>query len=581
MIHELHITNFAIIDDVHLEFANGFNIITGETGAGKSILIDAVNIALGAQADRDFIRAGADKATVEAMFKVPPVLRTEIQLLLDEEELDYDSLDAIMLSREIRANGRNVARVNGSVCKLAIYREIGGLLVDIHGQSEHLSLLKPRQHIYLLDRFADLEESRLAVATLVRRLQQIRRELRSLEQDETALARRVEILEYQIQEIETADLKPGEEDRLKGESNRLANSERLLELATEAEQAMFADDEVGELGAVELLGEAALALSKLSRLDPELKELAQLAETVSVQAEELADSIRQYAEKIDVSPGQIDTIEERLALISSLKRKYGGSESAALEFAETARQELEGITHSEERLTQLQQQEEQLLHQIGDLGSNLSKQRQKAGQRLSTMIESQLKDLRMEAARFAVQIEQHDAEDGCYAGDRRVTFDATGIDDLQFYLATNYGEPMKPLAKIASGGETSRSMLALKHALSQADQTPSLIFDEIDQGIGGRLGLVVGEKLWRLSTGHQVLCVTHLAQLASFADVHFRVSKHIVGQRTITHVDNLSATERLSELAEMLGAETESARQNAQELLALARQVKTEQPMKI
>lgn len=573
MLQELHITNFAIIDDVHLKFTKGFNIITGETGAGKSILIDAVNTALGAQADRDFVRSGAEKATVEVSFGVPPVLQTQLQTMLEDDEIDFSEPDEILLSREIKARGRSVARINGTIVKLSTYREVGAMLVDIHGQSDNLSLLKPRLHIYLLDRFADLEESRATLTTLVKRLQQIRHEIEGLQQDEAALERRIEILEYQIQEIETAHLRPGEDEELKAESNRLANSERLLEFTTEVERLLNGDD-LGEVGAVDLLGEAALILSRITPLDPSINDLAELAETVSVQVEELAEGMRRYGERIDLTPGQLDKIEERLALLSNLKRKYGGSIEAVLGFLERARRELDGITHSEERLEELQAQEDDLLYQIGGLAANLSQRRQKAAQKLARMVEEQLKDLRMEAARFEVRIEQHPDEGGCYVNDQRLAFDATGVDDVEFMLATNFGEPIKPLAKVASGGETSRSMLALKQVLSQADQTPTLIFDEIDSGIGGRLGAVIGQKLWRLADGHQVLCITHLAQLASFADVHFRVRKKVVGKRTITEVDQLDGNGRLAELAEMLGAETDSARQSAHELLEMARQIK-------
>ncbi|NDJ85230.1 MAG: DNA repair protein RecN [Chloroflexi bacterium] len=580
MLQELRITNFAIISDIFLEFSSGFNVITGETGAGKSILIDAVNTVLGAQADRSFIRTGAERASVEAVFAIPEHLRPVIKPLLDEEAIDHKSLEMLHLSREIKTNGRNVARINGTVCKLASYREIGSMLIDIHGQSEHLSLLRPREHIYMLDRYAGLEKDRAALAAQVRELQGIRREINKLEQDEAALARRAEILDYQIKEIEAAALKPGEDTELREESNRLANSERLLELTHDAERALFADD-VGESGAVELLEEAALTLGKLALLDPAMQELAETAESVSIQAEELADRVRRYGEQIEVSPGQLDSIEERLAAISNLKRKYGGTVEAVLEFLENAKQELEGITHSEERLEELAVQEETLLRQIGESGSALSQKRQEAGQRLGQLIEAELRSLRMEAARFEVRIEQQVDEAGCYVGDERLSFDTTGIDDIEFMLAANFGEPLKPLAKVASGGEASRSMLALKQILSQADQTPTLIFDEIDQGIGGRLGSLLGHKLWQLSSSHQVLCVTHLAQIASFADIHFQVSKSVDEGRTITHVARLDPARRLLELAEMLGSESTSARQNAHDLLNLAWQTKNGQKVEI
>jgi DNA repair protein RecN (Recombination protein N) len=580
MLVELHIKDFAIIDKLDLEFAAGFNVITGETGAGKSILIDAVNFVLGSGAGKDFIRSGAAQTTVEATFRVPEVLQPEIRAWLDEEAIEYTALNEILLAREFKANGRNVARVNGSVCKQAAYREIGGLLLDIHGQSEHLSLLKPREHVYLLDRFADLETLRLQVTALVRKLQHVRREMEDLQRDEAELARRVDILDYQIQEIENARLRPDEEEELREESNRLANAEKLREQTLEIERLLFGGAR-GDSGAIERFGQTALLLEKLIRLDPTLQTLAEQAEALNIQVEELANAVRRYGVQVEVSPGRIDEVEARLQQITSLKRKYGGSIEAVHTFAEKARAELAGITNSEERLIELKAEEETLLRQVGALAADLSARRIQASHRLADLIVRELKELRMEAARFEVAVSQAEAEDGCYVGDRRLDFDATGIDRVEFMLSTNFGEPLMPLAKVASGGETARSMLAMKHVLAAADHTPTLIFDEIDQGIGGRLGVVVGEKLWRLSGHHQVLCVTHVAQLAGFADAHFRVTKEIVGKRTVTHVKLLDEAERVGELTQMIGAEVESARQNAYELLSLARQSKQGQGQQV
>lgn len=580
MLQELHITNFAIIDEVHLEFLAGFNVITGETGAGKSILIDAVNAVLGAQADRDFIRSGADKAVVEAVFAVPAEMQPDIQLMLDEEAIEYQTLNEIQLIREIRANGRHVARVNGTVCKLSTFHEIGAMLVDIHGQSDHMTLLKPSQHVFLLDRYGNLEGLRSTVAGYVRKVKQVQREAAQLKQDEAALARRAEMLGYQIQEIHSANLKAGEDDELKAESNRLLNGQRLLDWTSEAERCLINDDVDGS-GAVELLDEASIALTKLARVDPSMTELAQLAETVSIQAQELADRVRQYKRRIDVAPGQLDFVEERLTLIGSMKRKYGGTIEDVLAFAENAQQELDGISNSEERLQVLAEQEEKLLRQIGETAAKLSTERQNAAQKLGELVENELKQLRMEASRFVVQLGQHDHAEGAYVGNRRLAFDNTGIDKVEFLLSTNLGEPLKPLAKVASGGETSRSMLALKNVLAHADHTPTLIFDEVDQGVGGRLGSVLGEKLWELATHHQVLCITHLAQLASFADIHFRVSKGVVDARTVTQVKKLDPAGRMLELAEMIGTKNETARQNAHELLTTALEYKNDYKLKI
>ncbi|MBI5928136.1 MAG: DNA repair protein RecN [Chloroflexi bacterium] len=580
MLVELHIKDFAIINEVHLEFGEGFNVITGETGAGKSILIDAVNFVLGVGGGKDFIRSGAQQTTVEASFRVPEVLQSHIQSYLDEEAIEYDSLAELHLSREYRSNGRNVARVNGSVCKVTTYREIGDLLLDIHGQNEHLSLLNPRQHIYLLDRFAELENDRLALTALVRKFQGIHREMEDLQHNEAELARRMDILQYQIDEIQNAKLRADEEDELREESNRLANAEKLRENTLEIERLLFGNTR-GTAGAVEQISQTALLLEKAVKFDAGLQELSELADTITIQVEEFAQTVRRYAENIDLSPGRIDEVEIRLQQITSLKRKYGGSIEAVLEFAEKATRELDSITHSEERLAELEIEANEFLHQIGDAAIRLSQRRKEASARLSAEIMTELKDLRMEAARFEVAVEQQEMVDGCYVGDQRFAFDTNGIDRVEFMISTNFGEPIMPLAKIASGGETARAMLALKNVLTNADHTPTLIFDEVDQGIGGRLGIVIGEKLWRLTGSHQVLCVTHLAQVASFADTHFKVTKHVSANRTVTNIERLYDSARVEEITQMLGSETESARLNAHELLGLARQTKMTQQVRL
>ena len=293
----------------------------------------------------------------------------------------------------------------------------------------------------------------------------------------------------------------------KEESNRLAHSERLLEHAKQVEY-LLVDADTEHTGALPQINEAVLIMSKLAKLDSEMKQFEELANALAIQAEELADAVEAYGEKIDLSPERLDEVEERLDAIQTLKRKYGGTVEAVLEFADNAKVELDGITNSEERLAELRKLEEDYLHQIGDMGKSLSNHRRGAAERLSKLIEEQLHSLRMENARFAVELEWVEHDDGCYIEDRRIAFNQTGLDQVNFMLSTNFGEPLKPLAKVASGGETSRSMLALKTVLSKADHTPTLIFDEVDQGIGGRLGSVVGEKLWGLSVHHQVLCVT-------------------------------------------------------------------------
>ncbi len=574
MLCELRIQNFAIIDRLEVHFNDGFNVITGETGAGKSIIIDAVDLMLGGRGDSDFIRAGTDKAIVEGLFQVSKPLLSEIKKLLDEQGIDMETPNEVLLTREMRANGRSACRINGSTVSLQFFRELGEKLVDIHGQSEHLSLLKPREHINLLDSFANLAGQRHALSLVVRKLTQVRAEIDNLVQDEAALARRIDMLSYQIEEIRAVAPEVGEEETLKDERTRLANAEQLASLTAEAQHILYEGGDDSEASSVDLLSQAAAVLAKLAKIDPKFEEQRVLAENLSAQAEELAHAIRHYRETVEYNPTRLNEVEERIDALNRLKRKYGGSVEAVLAYAEKAKKELNDITHSEERLAELRQEEEKLLRQIGDMASKLSDARKVAAAELGRAVETELQDLRMEGARFDVQITQTDDGEGCFVGDRRLYFDQTGVDQVEFMIAANRGEPLRPLVKVASGGETSRIMLAMKGVLSQADQTPTLIFDEIDQGVGGRVGAIVGQKLWGLSENHQVLCVTHLAQLAGFGDAHYKVTKGARGDRVVTAITPLDDKARVEELAEMLGAETISAKQSAHDILMLARRAK-------
>jgi DNA repair protein RecN (Recombination protein N) len=563
---ELNITNFAIIDELNLHFSPGFNVLTGETGAGKSIIIDAVSTLLGGRAESECIRAGTDESRVEGIFHLDEAMQATTLPLLKEDGLEGEDEKSLILAREIRRSGRNICRVNGRAVTLGTLERIAHRLVDIHGQSEHLSLLRVREHVNLLDRYAGLWPLRSQVADKVSALRQVQRELRELLRDERELARRADILEYQVQEIAAARLEVGEEQELSTERSRLANAERLRELTDEAYR-VLGEGEEGQASAIDLLGLVVRNLASLEKIDPSLVERRRVAEEVSYQLEDLVQSLRAYRDQIEFDPVRLRQVEERLDLIHSLKRKYGDSIEEILAFGQAAQRELEAITHSEERVEELQAEEDRLLHEIGDLTAQLSVQRQEASDRLSAAIETELADLNMERARFGVSIEQSEDANGVWVDDKRYAFDGTGIDRAEFLIAPNVGEPLKPMVKIASGGETSRLMLALKTVLSAADETPTLIFDEIDQGIGGRAGGVVGYKLWGLSPKHQVLCVTHLPQLAGHGDTHYKVSKKVVGERTVAFVQELDMDGRLEELAQMLGTATEVTRQSAQEIL--------------
>jgi DNA repair protein RecN (Recombination protein N) len=572
MLSELSITSFAIIDRLALTFAPGFNVLTGETGAGKSIIIDAVSLLLGGRSDTTMVRSGAEAARLEGVFALDPETRESLHPLLEREDLHADDGgEAITLAREIRREGRNVCRVNGRTVSLAILKEIGQCLVDIHGQSEHLSLLRVREHLFLLDRYAGLVSQRAEYAAVVRELNSVRRELDELIRAEKDAARRMDLLNFQINEIASAKLKPGEDKTLLEERIRLANAEKLAALADETIRAAAeTDDADGQPAATDQLGHAVRALTSLAKIDPALEAHRDTAQSLAEQLAELARDLHGYRESIEFNPKRLDQVEERLDLIKSLQRKYGSTIEEIIAFGENARRELETITHAEERIEQLRKQEEALLRKIGKLGQALSAARRKAGEQLAKGIEVELQDLRMEGARFGVDIQWEDADDGAYVnGEKRVAFDSAGIDRIEFLIAPNPGEGFKPLVKIASGGETSRLMLALKGVLARADRTPTLIFDEIDQGIGGRVGAVVGRKLWGLSAAHQVLCITHLPQLAGFGDAHFKVEKSVDGDRTTTHVHALDDEERVEEITQMLGTEGRATRQSAEELLKM------------
>jgi DNA repair protein RecN (Recombination protein N) len=578
MLTEITINDFAIIDKLKMSFAPGFNVMTGETGAGKSIILDAVSLLLGGRADSDSVRSGAQTALIEGTFVLgSKPLRQRVNQILSREGLEGDDPDILLLSREVRKGGRTICRVNGRTTTVGLLQEIGEGLIDIHGQSEHLTLLKPASHLDLLDRYGGLTEQREAFGRLAKQVAQVRAELHELLSNEESRQQRAEMLAYRAQEIEAAHLKPGEDQELADEARRLANAEQLSELSGEAYRALNMAQEGPS--ANDLLAEAALALSRLARIDGTAAELAGIAESLSIQAEELSSSLADYQETLEYNPESLQRAEIRLDLINSLKRKYGcDSIEELLSAGEAARQELEAIEGSDERIEELQEQEARLLAEIGEQGATLSRARSGAADTLSRAVEAELADLRMQDARFGVSIEQVDDPHGAIVGDYRVGFDRTGIDQVEFLIAPNLGEPLKPIARIASGGETSRIMLALKTVLTRADQTPTLIFDEIDAGIGGRIGAVVGQKLWTLSSEHQVLVVTHLPQLAGFGDAHFKVDKEVSDKRTVTRVHPLDEESRIDELTSMLGAEAESARQSAQELLRYVAGVKGGSP---
>ena len=549
MLIELNVQNFAVIERLRLELGPGFNVLTGETGAGKSILIDAVSGLLGARLGSESIRAGEQSARVEGVFQVEddPELRTRL------EELGVEPDDGtLIVSRDVAAAGRSIARVNGRAVPASALAQLAPHLVDIHGQNENLSLLRASAQLLLLDAYAGLDAERATLAERVAELRRVRREREALEGDERELARQLDLLQFQIEEIGGASVQPGEDDELEAERRVLANAERLIELAETAYGVLYEGAE--ELRpATELLDQAAHALDELARLDPEQGPTAQRARELSVQAADLAHDLRAYRDRVEVDPQRLSEVEERLELLRTLKRKYGPTIADVIAFGQQAADQLDELSRRQSRADELDARERELVAELAGLAAALSAGRQAGAERLSSAVESQLAYLNMPNARFAVEVARQPAGDGLPVEGQLVHFDATGIDRVEFLVAPNPGEPLRPLARIASGGETARLMLALKASLAAVDQVPVLIFDEVDQGVGGRSGRVIGEKLAELSHSHQVICVTHLPQIASFADAHYRIVKTVEGDRTRTTVSRLDEAGRVEELAAMLG----------------------------
>lgn len=590
MLNELRIRDLAIIDRLDLTLGSGFNVLTGETGAGKSIIIDAVNLLLGDRASQEIVRAGAERTEVEGRFRLSPAVAAKVAPLLAENGLEGDHGDEVTLAREVRANGRSVARINGRSVTTALLGEIGNLLVDVHGQGEHLSLLHEREHVNLLDRYAGLGEKTSAVAELVHRVRAVRRELENLKQNERERARRIDLLSYQVEEIANAKLKADEEEELDAERRRLANSEQLSELSGEASLHLAGADD-GQAGALDALGSAEQALSRLARIDPAAAPLLEQLGEATALLDDIARELSHYRDTIEFNPRRLEQVEERLHLIHSLQRKYGDTIDEVISYTEKAAEELESISHAEERIEELEAEEAQLLADLGRQGAELSLARRTAGEHMAQAIEAELADLQMRRARFAVSIRWTPDPSGAVVepstatrigvNPDRYAFDSHGLDTVAFLVSANPGEPLRPLARVASGGETSRLMLALKTVLGRADETPTLIFDEIDQGIGGRIGSTVGRKLWELTVSnggkttktnandirHQVLCITHLPQLAAYGDLHYHVAKQVMDGRTITEVHHLADDSRITELARMMGADTESGRVSISEMM--------------
>ncbi len=533
MLETLRIQNYALIDAVEVDFSAGFNVLTGETGAGKSIVVGALNLVLGARASAELVRAGASKASIDAVFRLPrPGKR--VAALLREAEIECDG--ELILTRTIGADGRSRGYVNGTMVPVTTLAALGDELIDLHGQHEHQSLMKPDRQLDLLDAFAGAEECAEAVARAVARLHTIERQLRALESDDRERARRVEFLRFELSEIEAAGLEPGEEESVKNRRGLITNAEHVCELASSAYAALYDADGAA---AIDRLDAATRDMEKLAELDSQFKTLVEQLASARVLIDEVSSEVRRYSEGIEFDPEELETLNRRIALIGSLKRKYGESVEAILAYAEQARAELAQYDRRDESLAALQREHAEALAEAQRLAAQLSETRRATAAGLARKVRDNLQHLGMKGGVFETHFET-------------VGLCASGVDRIEFMLSANLGEKVKPLRQVASGGEISRVMLALKAVLAQADRVPTLVFDEIDAGVGGAVAAQVGKKLRELSANHQVICITHLAQIAAQAATHFTVAKATAKGRTTTALTRVEKTERVEELARLL-----------------------------
>ncbi len=560
MLKVLKIKNIALIHGVELELGPGLTLLTGETGAGKSILIDALGLLLGARASADLIRTGEDLAVVEALIE-----SSDARAALERHGLPAED-DEIVLRREVQSSGKGRATVNGALVPVGVLRELAPFVAHIHGQHEPQGLLDPQTHVDLVDRHAGLDGEAAAMAEPLRRLREVEAALESLRRDRREDERRREMLEYQAVEVERASLQPGEEDALRQEKRLQANAGRLAELSGEAYGALYEDEEA----VLTRLGQVYRKVEDLSRIDPRFVPYLEGRAAVRAQLDDLALFLRDYRESLQVSPGRLDEIESRLALIDRLERKYGATVEDVLSFAEKCRSELREMSSPEERERALVQEREALAGRYLAAGVQLSRKRRTAARDLEKKVQGELALLAMERTRFQVAFSPDSP--AASAADTSGWTDR-GLETAEFLLSPNPGEELRPLARIASGGELSRILLALKSVASLDARGKTLVFDEVDAGIGGRVAEVVGRKLRDMAQRHQVLCVTHLPQIASMADRHLVVRKQVERGRTTTEVGVLDASQRVEEVARMLGGETvtDAARRHAREMVRQAR----------
>lgn len=560
MLTTLRIKNLALVTDLTVELQAGCNVITGETGAGKSILIGALSLVLGERADRTLIRSGSDSCSVEAVFEVSR-LPAPLAPFLEENGLEPCEDGQLVLKRTFTSAGANRQFVNGSPTTLNTLASIGEWLVDIHGPHEHQSLLHPARQLAILDAFGKLEEDREAFARLVQRRADLESQKAALIVDEQTYARQLDLLRFQAGEIADARLQPGEDAQVEQDYQRASNAAKLLQLSQAALDALSEN----EASLLTQAGAVGRALQELQRVDPSAAPLLAELEQTTASLRELQSDLSHYADKLEIDPAQLQQLEERLNLIHSLKRKYGATAAEIIRFGEEARRKLQSLEQRDEELARLNGEIKKAEADLWRTGQALSGRRRKLLPQLARAVSKQLADLGFRQSRFEVSLTALDPAAAAQNGGR---ISANGLDTLEFQFAPNPGEPSRPLRAIASSGELARVMLALKTVLAAEDRIPVLVFDEVDANVGGETANAVGEKMRQIARNRQVLCITHLPQVAATAAAHYVAAKQVQAGRTVSEITLLDRKARVTELARMLGGQTEAARKHAEALLA-------------
>ncbi len=563
MLAELSIRNFAIIESLTVSFERGLTVLTGETGAGKSIIIDAISLLAGGRGSSEFVRFGEKRAEIEGLFLLESVDHPCIQKC---SEFGIDVQDGmVILRRDIGANGKSVCRVNGKLVTIAVLREIGRLLVDIHGQHDNQELMDENQHLHLLDEYGGVEikQAKKVYQEIYKRFVELNSRLKSLTENEQEMAHRLDLIQFQLNEIESAHLQPNEDVKLQEERKQIVNFEKVFNALQSAYDALQ-----GEQRGIDWLGLAMSHLDDVSDLNETLQTLSETLSNHYYLIEDLTYQLRNELDTLEFDPERLNTIEARLNEINHLKRKYGQSVEEILSYAAQIEEEIETITNRDSHLHTIREELQSIRKDLLVEAKNVTQIRKKSAKKLTESITEELKALYMAKTTFAVQFLKEELEDS--------KFTQEGIDQVEFYIATNPGEPLKPLAKVASGGELSRIMLAMKSIFSKHQGITSIIFDEVDTGVSGRVAQAIGEKIYRVSEGSQVLCITHLPQVAAMADTHLFISKETMDGRTKTNVKPLNEEEKIKEIGRMIaGVEvTELTKQHAKELLQMAHTVK-------